>query len=97
MKLSDLADDVLACRSMGHAWYHRDDDNHVFRRGELLRFDRHEECARCGAARRRTIDLAAGLVTRRSTKYPLGYRLVGHPRTTRFDALAASYSKELDR
>lgn len=97
MKLADLADDVLACRSMGHAWYHRDDSEHVRRRGEILRFDRHEECARCGTTRRRTIDLGIGLVTRRSTKYPPGYLLKDHPRTTRFDALTASYSKETDR
>ena len=97
MKLSDLADDVLDCRSMGHSWFHRDDDDHVRRRGETLRFVRHEECARCGATRRRTIDLRLGLVTRRSTKYPPGYLLKDHPRTTRFDALVASYSKETNR
>ena len=97
MNLVDLAPDVLACRSMGHAWYHRDDDRHVFRGGEILRFDRHEECGRCGTTRLRTVDLAAGLITRRSMSYPPGYRLGNQPRPTRFDALEASYLKENPR
>lgn len=98
MRLSDLSADVLACRSMGHAWYHRDDSEHRrTRSGTIVSFVREEECERCGAERKRTVDLGASLISRRSMKYPPGYLLPGHPRTTRFDALAASYPKESDR
>lgn len=90
--LTELDPVYLDCRAMGHSWYHRDDDSFRIVRGRILSFDRHEECARCGALRRRTIDLGASRVSRRSTKYPPGYRLVNHPRTTRFDALEASYT-----
>lgn len=96
--LRTLSADVLACRSMGHAWYHRDDSEHrTTRRGEIVSFVRHEECERCGTERKRTVDLGASLISRRSMKYPPGYLLPGHPRTTRFDALEASYKKESDR
>lgn len=91
MKLTDLGPDVLACRSMGHAWFHLTDENHLSRRGDLRSFDRIESCERCGAHRRKTIDLQRGEVTKRSMRYPVDYLLKGQPRTTRFDALVAEY------
>lgn len=96
MDLKDLTAEALDCRSMGHSWFHRDDQEHTFRKSHgistLVSFVRFEECGRCGAERRRTINLERGEVTRRSTRYPDGYLLKNHPRVSRFDALRATYT-----
>lgn len=92
MKLESLgkaSQEVLDCRSMGHAWSHRDDDQwQTDGPGNLVSFVRHEYCTRCGTFRWRKIDLDLMKITKRGTKYADGYLLQkGSARPTRFDAL----------
>lgn len=98
MKLSDLAPRHLECRSMGHAWDHVDDRDHLRRQGRLTRFWREEQCLRCGAERTREIDLSKSYrIDVRTTrmKYPDGYLVTGaKKRVTRGDALGTQYGRE---
>lgn len=93
MRLTDLGPDVLDCRSMGHAWAHLTDAEHQYRGGQVTSFARIEECGRCGTTRRRVVDLRAGEITGRSTRYAPGYLLTGQPRVSRFDALTTLYGR----
>lgn len=86
--LSQASTNVLDCRSMGHAWFHKDDEPtsnpNVSRR--------RERCERCGSERWRDINFTQLLILRRGTKYPDGYLLVeGSARVSRAQALAALY------
>lgn len=79
MRLKNLeaaGDDVLECRSMGHAWSHLDDAEFERRRGEIVRFVRTEQCTRCDTQRWREVDLKAGLIT------PYTTHIVGSTDTT---------------
>ena len=88
--LEDAGDDVLECRSMGHAWSHVDDSDHEYRRGQVTRFVRHEECLRCRTLRWREVDLVSGMVTRHGMRYADGYLLEkGSVKPSRMDALRA--------
>ena len=97
MRLKNLdaaRDDVLECRSMGHAWTHLNDAEFERRRGEIVRFVRTEECTRCGTQRWREVDLVVGMITRRGTRYADGYLLEkGSVKPTRVDALRAMYRR----
>lgn len=101
MRLSSLDPDHLECRSMGHAWKHVDDHDHMTassNRYQITRFWRLEECLRCGAERDREIDLSGLVVRLGRTRmhYPTGYVLKAPPRRlTRADALGAQYGKDL--
>lgn len=105
MRLSTLGPDVLQCRSMGHAWDHVDDHDHLYRadsRGRatntLTRFWRDERCLRCSAERTREVDLSKpNRISVRTTRmrYPSGYLVSGaKKRVTRGDALGAQYGRE---
>lgn len=86
--LSKASDDVLDCRSMGHAWVHVDDMDFKYSFGEIVRFKRLEDCFRCGTTRWRQIDLDLMKITKRGTKYADGYLLQkGSERPTRVDAI----------
>ena len=91
MKLESLdkaSQEVLDCRSMGHAWVHVDDTDFASRRGQITRFKRLEDCYRCGTTRWRQIDLDLMKITKRGTRYAPGYLLQpGSERPTRVDAL----------
>lgn len=100
MKLSSLNRDHLECRSMGHAWSHHDDHDHLrdLSSGDLIRFIRDEQCLRCGAERSREIDLGHPAVVEVRTvrmRYPDDY-LIKNPerRIRRADALGAQYGRE---
>lgn len=100
MKLSSLAPEHLECRSMGHAWTHVDDRDHLMRAGVLTRFMRDERCLRCNADRTREVDLSKSyLVAVRTVRihYPEGY-LIRQPRrrVTRGDALGAQYRRDVE-
>ena len=92
--LSKASDDVLDCRSMGHAWIHVDDMDFVYRRGQIIRFKRLEDCFRCGTTRWREIDLDEMKIGKRNTKYADGYLLVpGSEKPTRVDAIRVAYRR----
>lgn len=99
MRLSDLGPRVLQCRSMGHAWDHVDDHDHLMRAGVLTRFMRDERCLRCSAERTREVDLSKSYrvdVRTIRMKYPEGYLVHGaKKRVTRADALGAQYKREV--
>ncbi len=101
MKLSSLRPEHLECRSMGHAWSHVDDRDHVTRAStrQIVRFWRDEQCLRCAAERSREIDLQdPRTITIRSTRmrYPEGYVLRSpRVRVTRSLALGAQYGREV--
>jgi len=101
MKLTSLRPEHLECRSMGHAWTHVDDRDHLrdLRSREIIRFVRDEQCLRCGAERSREIDLGhptAVAVRTTRMRYPEGY-LIEEPRqrVTRSLALGAQYGREV--
>ena len=96
-RLSDLGQTVLQCRSMGHAWDHVDDYDHLYRNGDVTRFLRDERCLRCGAERTRRIDMRVGIhVNTVRTRYPNGYLISGaKKRVTRGEALGAQYGREV--
>ncbi|HLR44843.1 MAG TPA: hypothetical protein VK065_06615 [Brevibacterium sp.] len=100
LRLSTLGTRVLQCRSMGHAWDHVDDHDHMTAAStkEIVRFWREERCLRCGAERTREIDLSRpNAVTVRTVgmHYPQGYLVHGaRKRVTRGDALGAQYGRE---
>lgn len=97
MRLENLeaaGDEVLECRSMGHAWSHVDDSEFERRGGQIVRFVRTEECTRCDTQRWREVDLQAGMITRRGTRYADGYLLEkGSVKPTRVDALRTMYRR----
>lgn len=97
MKLESLgkaSQEVLDCRSMGHAWVHVDDMDFKRSHGEIVRFKRLEDCYRCTTIRWRQIDLDLMKVTKRGTRYADGYLLQpGSVRPTRFDALQVAYRR----
>lgn len=97
MKLESLGKasrEVLDCRSMGHAWSHRDDTDFKQSHGEIVRFKRVEECDRCTTIRWRQIDLDLMKVTKRGTRYADGYLLKrGSVRPTRVDAVLVAYRR----
>ena len=92
--LGKASQEVLDCRSMGHAWVHVDDTDFVTRRGQIVRFKRIEDCYRCTTTRWREIDLDEMKITKRGTRYADGYLLQkGSGRPTRFDALRVAYRR----
>lgn len=101
MKLSSLRPEHLECRSMGHAWTHVDDRDHMVSasdRKQIIRFWREERCLRCGAEREREVDLSRNdvRVTRARIRYPEGYVLRSpRVRVTRAAALGAQYGREV--
>lgn len=100
-RLSTLRPEHLECRSMGHAWSHVDDHDHLqdLRTGDIIRFRRDEQCLRCSAERTREVDLghpSAIEVRTVRMKYPEGYVLVEpRLRVTRALALGAQYGREV--
>lgn len=98
MKLQSLgkaSQEVLDCRSMGHAWVHVNDEDFVTRRGQIAKFNRIEDCYRCGTIRWRQIDLEEMRITKRGTRYADGYLLQkGSARPTRFDALQVALRRD---
>lgn len=101
MKLTELGQTVLQCRSMGHAWDHVNDHDHFrdLRSREITRFLRDEECLRCKAERTREIDLSHSHVIEVRTvriRYPDGYLIKGaNHRVRRAEALGAQYGREV--
>lgn len=104
-RLSELGPRVLQCRSMGHAWEHVTDFDHLYRadsRGRatstMTRFIRQEQCLRCDAVREKEIDLSHPSVVKVRTvrmRYPDGYLIKGsNHRVTRGEALGAQYGRE---
>lgn len=92
--LSKASQEVLDCRSMGHAWVHVDDTDFVTRRGQIVRFKWIEDCYRCTTTRWREIDLDELKITKRGTRYAPGYLLQpGSERPTRVDALQVAYRR----
>lgn len=103
IRLSALGEDVLQCRSMGHAWEHDTDFGHMYRAGSngaptqrMTSFQRREQCMRCDTVRIKRIELGA-VITAKTTsiRYPDGYLIKGRGRVTRGEALGAQYGREV--
>lgn len=89
--LKDASDDVLECRSMGHAWRHYNDE--ALKANGCAR--RWEECMRCGSQRYRDIDFLNAVFIRRGMRYTDNYLMpTGSPRLSRADVLVMSYTRK---
>ena len=75
--LIKLPTHVLECRAMGHTWFHKEDQTiRTNAAGEIVSYERREQCERCTATRIRAIDVSGPRpipVGSYSMRYPSDY------------------------
>lgn len=92
--LAAASDAVLDCRDMGHQWARTDDRNLTTNsRGQYIEFTRTDKCIRCGATRRRRIELPSFRIISTTMHYPDNYLAPKGSRYTRADARATSFNR----